>query len=53
MLARADTIVAIERDEAAVLQRKLRSHEIVGRADRAAPDQQASDRKGGDRVVRG
>ena len=29
MLARADTIVAIERDEAAVLQRKLPSHEIV------------------------
>jgi hypothetical protein len=29
MLARADTIVAIERDDAAVLQRKLPSHEIV------------------------
>jgi glycosyltransferase involved in cell wall biosynthesis len=29
MLARADTIVAIQRDEAAVLQRKLPSHEIV------------------------
>ena len=29
MLARADTIVAMQQDEAAVLQRKLPSHEIV------------------------
>jgi glycosyltransferase involved in cell wall biosynthesis len=41
MLARAETIVAIQRDEAAVLQRKLPRHEIVVAPMAAVPVSQA------------